>query len=140
MFRSAVKVVPARALNHNDDRPDDTEVIAFIQDMIAGQCLNRLQSNHPLASSLNQLVDTLCQTKRADIDRAVKVSIQTSKTAIETAHIVSDLQQISEEVEAMAAASEEMVASVREIKDTGTEIAEKARISNDATKTSALAV
>jgi methyl-accepting chemotaxis protein len=140
MFRSAPKAVPATLLTGAGDRPDDTEIIAFIEAMIAGRCMTRLNSNHPLAGSLNKLVEVMCQTKRDDIDRAVTVSIQTSKTAIETAHIVSDLREISDEVEAMAAASEEMVASVREIKDTGADIAEKARVSQEATKTSALAV
>jgi methyl-accepting chemotaxis protein len=140
MFRSLAKAAPARTTSLDDGRPDDTEVIAFIERLIAGECTARLQSNHPLAGSLNKLVATMCRTRRDDIDRAVKVSIQTSKSAIQSAHVVSDLREVSEAVEAMAASSEEMVASVREIKDTGEEIAEKARISNEATKSSALSV
>lgn len=140
MFRSLAKAEPARTSRLDDDRPDDTEVIAFIERLTTGQCATKLQSNHPLAGSLNKLMENMCRMRRDDIDRAVKVSIQTSKSAIQSAHLVTDLHEISDAVEAMAAASEEMVASVREIKDTGQNIAEKARVSNEATKSSALSV
>lgn len=140
MFRSASKSAPARVSLVENDRPDDTEIIAFIDKIMAGKCADRLHSNHPLAASLNRLVDQLCHAKHDDIDRAVKVSIQTSKAAIQAAHVVDDLHQIGAAIEEMAAASEEMVASVREIKDTGEEIAQKAVTSAEATRTGTIAV
>lgn len=115
------------------DRPDDGEIIAFIQKVLEGKCADRLTSNHPLASSLNKLLDMLCGSKLADIDRAVAVSIGTSTSAIEAANMLGELQNIRNQAEAIAAASEEMVASVHEIKDTSQAISSKAQASHEAT-------
>lgn len=123
-----------------ETRPDDSEVIAFIEQILAGKCSAKLESNHPLAGPLNKLVDAMCRDKLTDLDRAVAVSMETSASAIESARMLGELQNIRNQVEAIAAASEEMVASVHEIKDTSSEISSKAEASHEATVSGAKAV
>lgn len=129
-----------REISGPGDRPDDGEIIAFIQKVLDGKCAERLISNHPLAGPLNKLLDQLCTSKLTDIDRAVAVSIETSTSAIEAANMLGELQNIRNQAEAIAAASEEMVASVHEIKDTSQEISSKAQASHEATVSGAEAV
>ncbi|MDR3527436.1 MAG: methyl-accepting chemotaxis protein [Rhizomicrobium sp.] len=123
-----------------DGQPSDNGVTTILEDIAGGRSGASLSDGHPLAGPLKHLVDTLCNAKREDIDRAVAVSIQTSRAVVESARAVRELRQVNEKVEGMAAASEELLASVRELNDTSVEISNSTRQSHDATRAGAQAV
>jgi len=135
-----LKLVKGAGAPHAETEPSDTGVTTILQDIADGRSAADLAQGHPLAGPLKHLVDTLCHAKADDMDRAVAVSIQTSRAVVESARAVRELRQVNEKVEGMAAASEELLASVRELNDTSAEISNRTRQSHDATRAGAQAV
>ena len=119
---------------------DNSALVAFVEQLIAGNLSKSLESRDPLAVCLNKLADKLRENTLKDIDRAVDVSIQSSEVAISAAHMLGDLRHVNGQVQAIAAAAEEMVASVQEIGRNGQDISIKAQASNEATQEGAQAV
>ncbi len=123
-----------------DDEATVSGVTTILEDIADGRSANNLADDHPLAGPLKHLVDTLCHAKSDDMDRAVAVSIQTSRAVVESARAVRELRHVNEKVESMAAASEELLASVREINDTSLEISNHTHRSQENTRAGELAV
>ena len=134
------KNVPHSFDDHPTIEPDNSALVAFVEQLVAGDFSKNLDRRDPLATCLNKLADKLRENTLKDIDRAVDVSIQSSEVAISAAHMLGDLRGVDGQVQAIAAAAEEMVASVQEIGRNGQDIAVKAEASNAATREGAQAV
>lgn len=120
--------------------PDNAQLKAYLRDLIDNKLEDLPRADDELTGLLHELAAKMQKQVSADMSRSVQLSIESSETAIFTAHMLSNLREVDEQTQAIAAAAEEMVVTVKEIERYGTGIADQAQEAYAATRAGSQAV
>ncbi len=118
----------------NIEETQNQDAISYIETIISGDFTQNIKdNNNPLNSKIKTLSNTLKNKTLSELDTCVDLSIEANETAIFSAQMFQNLQEVNNKTSNIAAAAEEMVSTVQEIKRYGDEIYEQAKDTQHAT-------
>jgi len=119
--------------------PDQQAIAQQLEGLINGQFISQHQNNNPLSTYVSQLTDTLHHRTASEMDRCVRLSMETNETAIFSAQMLSGLKEVDQQTRDIATSVEEMLNTVNKIEGYGVSIAQQAQATQEVTSQGAKA-
>lgn len=101
-------------------------LLLALKALLAGDYGHPISASDTLSGVMHQVLQHLSARGKAELTRAVALSIEATETAIFSARMLSHLQKVDHQVQTIAAASEEMVSTVQSIGTYGENISRQA--------------
>lgn len=131
-------LVQESVLVHGGDR--EARIIASLEAINNGNYDVNLPKHDRIFSLLNQVARNLKEKHERDMGCIVSLAIESSETAISSAHTLNNLEKIDHKTQQVASAAEQMVSTVKQIEEAGENIARQAQNSQRVTMNGVRAV
>ena len=106
---------------------NEENIKSALQAIIEGNYQHRCEGKDDISNLFNTLFDKLETESSDELANIVSLSVEANETAIFSAQMLYNLQQVDRKAQTIAAAGEELTATVREIGSYGENISAQAR-------------